>query len=124
MPLVVDTFKAGTIDATQSITINGESVGLKYKVYTALLTQSGMDAPVATVLENTLGDIIWTRQGEGSYFGTLLGLFSNPLKVGIILSSIQNPITIAGENNENSIFIETSTDGYLYNAFLEIRVYN
>lgn len=27
----------------------------KYKVYTALLTQSGTDAPVATVLENTLG---------------------------------------------------------------------
>ena len=26
-----------------------------YKVYTALLTQSSTDAPVATVLENTLG---------------------------------------------------------------------
>ena len=27
MPLVVDTFKAGTIDVTQSITINGQPVG-------------------------------------------------------------------------------------------------
>ena len=31
-----------------------------YKVYTALLTQSGTDAPVATVLENTLTDDIIT----------------------------------------------------------------
>ena len=28
MPLVVDTFKAGTIEATQSITINGQTIGL------------------------------------------------------------------------------------------------
>jgi hypothetical protein len=27
MPLVVDTFKAGTIEATQSITINGQTIG-------------------------------------------------------------------------------------------------
>lgn len=114
MPLNVD-----------SISINGNPVK-PYKVYTALLTQSGTDAPVATVLENSLQiEIIWTRQGEGSYLGTSQGLFSNPLKVGIILSSIQNPITIAGQgNNEDTIYIETSTDGYLYNAFLEIRVYN
>ena len=29
-----------------------------YLVYTALLTQSGTDAPVATVLENTLGGTV------------------------------------------------------------------
>ena len=29
MPLVVDTFKAGTIEATQSITVNGQPVGNK-----------------------------------------------------------------------------------------------
>ena len=42
-----------------------------YKVYTALLTQSGTDAPVATVLENTLGvDIEWSRLSEGYYKAT------------------------------------------------------
>ena len=47
-----------------------------YKVYTALLTQSGTDAPVATVLENTLGgEVVWTRDSEGFYFGTLNGVF-------------------------------------------------
>ncbi len=50
--------------------------GSGYKVYTALLTQSGTDAPVATLLgNNTIGDIVWTRSGEGLYEGTLLGAF-------------------------------------------------
>lgn len=40
---------------------------IPYKVYTALLSQTGTDTPVATVLENTanLGD--WTRDGGGTY---------------------------------------------------------
>jgi len=49
----------------------------KYKVYTALLTQSGTDAPIATVLENTLGDIVWSRgETAGIYFATLSGAFT------------------------------------------------
>lgn len=44
--------------------------GEGYKKYVALLTQSGTDAPVATVLENTLGsDIVWYRFGVGCYYG-------------------------------------------------------
>jgi hypothetical protein len=40
--------------------------GASYLVYTALLNQSGTDAPVATVLENTLGSLgVWTRNGIG-----------------------------------------------------------
>jgi len=47
-----------------------------YKVYIALLSQSGTDAPVATVLENTLGGtIMWTRNSVGNYIGTLSGVF-------------------------------------------------
>ena len=43
-------------------------VGLPYKVYTALLTQSGTNAPVATILENTLGFVpSWTRTAAGTY---------------------------------------------------------
>ena len=42
-----------------------------YKVYTALLSQTGTDAPVATVLENTLGyDIVWSRLNAGGYLAT------------------------------------------------------
>lgn len=41
-----------------------------YKVYRALLSQSGTDDPTATVLENTLGDVVWTRNSAGSYLAT------------------------------------------------------
>ncbi len=45
-------------------------------VYAALLTQSGTDAPVATVLLNTLGgDVVWARNSTGEYVGTLVGAF-------------------------------------------------
>ena len=46
------------------------------KVYRALLTQSGTDAPVATVLENTLGGTVaWSRLDTGKFDGTLVGAF-------------------------------------------------
>jgi hypothetical protein len=45
-----------------------ESIGRPYKVYTALLTQEGENAPVATVLENTLDeDITYQYNGAGNY---------------------------------------------------------
>jgi hypothetical protein len=48
-----------------------------YKVYTALLTQIDAEAPVPTVLENTLnGEINWTRHSAGNYIGTLNNAFT------------------------------------------------
>ena len=48
-----------------------------YKVYTALLTQSGTDAPVATVLENTLGGVpVWSYISTGTYRMTLTSAFT------------------------------------------------
>lgn len=40
-----------------------------YKIYTAFLTQSGTNAPVATVLENSIeADITFTRGDSGEYY--------------------------------------------------------
>ena len=59
------------VDGTIASTVDGQP-----KVYRALLTQTGTNAPVATVLENTLGgDVVWTRGLTGIYFGTLAGAF-------------------------------------------------
>jgi hypothetical protein len=55
--------------------ISENSGGSSYLVYTALLSQSGTDAPNVVELENTIGDIIWTRSSTGLYFGTLTGAF-------------------------------------------------
>jgi hypothetical protein len=58
-----------TLDNTVYAELIGGSIPA-YKVYTALLNQSGTDAPVPTVLENTLGEIIWTRNSVGFYTAT------------------------------------------------------
>ncbi len=48
------------------------------KVYKALITQSGTDAPVATVLVNTLsGTPVWSRVSVGYYKLTLASEFTN-----------------------------------------------
>ena len=48
-----------------------------YKVYTALLTQSGTDAPEAIVFENTLGGTVtWTYEDVGLYLATCSGCFT------------------------------------------------
>lgn len=46
-----------------------------YKVYTFLFTQEGTSAPEVVILENTIGNIVWTRLNTGSYVGTLSGAF-------------------------------------------------
>jgi hypothetical protein len=41
---------------------------IPYRVYAALLTQSGTNPPVATVLQNTLGfNIVWYYESGGFY---------------------------------------------------------
>ncbi len=54
---------------------SGESSEAPYKVYTALLTQTGGNAPVGTVFQNTIGEITWSYEGNGYYEGTCAGCF-------------------------------------------------
>jgi hypothetical protein len=135
MPLNVDSLNAGTISQ------NGEPVK-PYKVYTALLTQTGTTAPVATVLENTLGfDVVWYYgdpatgiPGDGFY------LFQNS-STGTLFDKnktwINTPADHTANNNEtpgqywdsqtpvNFIgIIAPDLDGTLNQYPIEIRVYN
>jgi hypothetical protein len=59
-----------TTDVIAQIEDSGGGGGSSsYLVYTALLTQSGTDAPVATVLENTLGGAVALNyDGVGGYY--------------------------------------------------------
>lgn len=74
----------GTISASPATTANQvvvksqlDAVARPYKVYVALLSQTGTNAPTATVLENTLGGtVVWTRTATGTYLGTLNGVFT------------------------------------------------
>ena len=110
---------------------------LGYRSYTALLTQSGTDAPVATVLENTIGNIVWTRDFVGQYTGTLIGAF--PLDKSFIIMQHYDMTGAGGSvdaliggpgGNPNIAVVYTndiafnSIDNALYFSSIEIRVYN
>lgn len=115
------------------------------KVYRALLTQSGVNAPTASVLENTLGGaIVWARVGLGQYEGTLTGAF--PASKTFILirqfrtEDIANEFSLAdatrSTNNViliNTAFVDVSggwgvgdsanSDSVMVDHSLEILVY-
>ncbi len=133
---------ATTISA-DTLIISGSPIPQpSYKVYTALLTQTGTSDPTSVVLENTLGgDIVWSRVTDGQYLGTLNGAFPDINKVFITPSptSVLSPINTVEIfwNDSNSISVVTVQrssyngaglfqddilNGYLIP--LEIRVYD
>lgn len=103
-----------------------------YARYVALLSQTGTAAPVATVLENTLGGtVVWSYQGQGLYFGTLAGAFAQNVATfmqnfsldgngGLCYSTVNDSDSIAVYSSNYS---GTQTDDVLANVFIEIRVY-
>ena len=113
-----------------------------YKVYTALLTQSGTNAPVATVLENTFNvDFSFEYINIGLY--TLssptnvfianktcffvdvvrdLGAFSTSEVLVSYDLIIPNSIDIATINTSSGVY--ANANGVLNNTTIEIRVYN
>lgn len=114
-----------------------------YKVYTALLTQTGTDAPVATVLENTLGGpLVWDYAGTGQYYATLIGAFTvDKTTVSITMSgtaTVAQSNTNANRNTTSLAGVEpdvivincykadtgVGADDLFTKAFIEIRVYN
>lgn len=111
------------------------------KVYRALLTQTGTDAPVATVLENTLGGaIVWTYETNGGYAGACVGAFTagktciSPVTVANSME--YNALTVCSLNRtgaDNLTLLSASlnaqegtltlADDLLVNACVEILVY-
>jgi hypothetical protein len=114
---------------------------LPYKVYTALLTQSGSAAPVATVLENTLSNTVTlSRNNTGNYSITCAD-FTDVNKVYVELKNINTllpqpanqffyftvtsgVINIRSTQVNFSTLSFTPTDSILDKCPIEIRVYN
>lgn len=104
------------------------------KVYRALLTQTGTDAPVATVLENSLGGtLVWTRADIGNYIATLSGVFlSNKTFCRGYFSTESGgdslhlfPLSRVDNDSVTliSVNVDTSADGLMSNIPVEILVY-
>lgn len=105
-----DTVFSIVSDADGTASIQGDAVP---KVYAALLTQSGTDAPVATVLENTLGGtVVWTRHGAGAYDGTLAGAFATGTTVPIQLAG-----KYAGDGLNAVVGAKLSSDVYRIHTY-------
>jgi hypothetical protein len=110
-----------------------------YKVYSALLTQTGTNPPVATVLENTLGEVpVFGRTSAGEYYLDAANPIFLSNKTALIFQPGANAVGEQEEikrNNDYRILIKTYlydsnatlrtyTDGMMGTRFIEIRVYN
>jgi hypothetical protein len=135
----VNNKKDGSQYQEMAIAVGDLVLQVPYKVYTALLSQAGKDnAPTAIVLENTIGDIVWTYDSVGKYSGTLNGAFPNEYKFFTLnyknMVDAQTFIAVKWED-VNSFSVTTSfvtytpVDFTLQNSMMsnypiEIRVYN
>lgn len=88
-----------TIGALQAVRRNASNTGFEaytttsevsYLVYAALLTQAGTIAPVAAVLQNTIGSITWARSGAGQYTATLTGSSFSAGNTFILTSALRS----------------------------------
>jgi hypothetical protein len=142
---IVNNVSGQTIDG--NLTINGDVVITgdtnirPYKVYTALLTQTGETAPTSIVLENTLGNVTLQYFDVGYYKivlensininKTFLYIGNGPSSGGRIFFEEEGFKTITFFDS-TTIVVFSSTDGYssglsnneLENCPIEIRVYN
>lgn len=106
----------------------------KYKVYTALLSQTGTGAPAATVLENMLGGtVVWSREAQGVFRATLTGAFTTG-KTGFFIQPMNNAthegFFLHSASDEDYVEFhavqssdESDQDDTLANTLIEIRVY-
>jgi len=120
---------------------NSTSTDLRlYKVYTALLTQTGTNDPIPTILENTLGELNFSYLDVGKYEISSLNLFTNN-KTTIFFGNVINNanaqlgnVTCQGEDiSDSSIpfvvngdFVSGALDisnNLLLKTLVEIKVY-
>jgi len=108
--------------------INAGFVG-GYTVYTALITQAGTDAPVATVLQNTTsGTFTYARTGGGDYTITASGDLFTVDKTIVFLNggSSENNHDVAWERVSGTVInLNThNSDGKFTAGSIEIRIYS
>jgi hypothetical protein len=121
-------------DVVRDITELYENSELGYKVYTALLSQSGTDAPTAVVLENTIGGTVtFSYNDVGNYYATLTGAFVNNKTFVIIGTAYElggGYHNYANRDGNNDILIQSfqdtdaPTNNLLSKTAFEIRVYS
>jgi len=105
------------------------SYSLGYTVYTALLTQAGATAPVATILQNTTGGTFtWSRQSAGNYTITASSALFTANKTMVFVNAghgEQNFLPLYWERTSTTtITLNATSDGELEEGSFEIRIYS
>jgi hypothetical protein len=92
----------------------------EYLEYIANLTQEGGGAPVASVINNTLGGtVVWAYDMAGQYTGVLAGAFT--VNKTFITTSAD---MFSGRTSDNGVTVFTLGDDILNGtSFINIRVY-
>ena len=137
--LIADTSVEGNPTKTASISsiaTVANSLNLGYTLYSALITQTGTNAPTAVVLQNTItGTLTWTRTQVGVYVLTsnLTPFTANKVQVFI---NNGGPTTTFGSTvwtRETTSYIGIKTfsqstglnaDDLLSDGSIEIRIYS
>lgn len=106
--------------------------GSRYNKYVALCSQASTGAPTVTILENSIGDIVWTRNSTGDYRGTLAAAFTAD-KTALIISVNGAVSGLVHSYSLDRIDVNTVrirsgwggalSDDLLVGATIEIRVY-
>ena len=113
----------------QSVASFANSYNLGYTVYTALITQTGTAAPVATVLQNTTGGTFtYARTSGGDYTVTASSSLFTADKTIVFLNggSAENNHDIAWRRASGTVIdLKThNSDGKFTAGSLEIRIYS
>lgn len=109
--------------------------GLGYTVYTALVTQTGTDAPVATILKNnTTETFTWARTAGGTYTVTADSNIFTANKTVVFMnygnpsSDALSPKWVRTSDTVITVTTQDETavldDGVLNGAAFEIRIYS
>lgn len=104
------------------------NAGLGYTVYTALITQTGIAAPVATILKNNTGaTFTWARTSSGTYTITANSnaFTSNKTIVFYNLGEYNFAAQQPWVRTSNTVItIPLGGDGRITNGSFEIRIYS
>lgn len=130
--LISDSSKS---NATKSATVNQLSAyivpGINvYDSYTALLTQTSTNAPVATVLSSNLtGTFTWARTGVGVYTLTASAATFTANKTIVFINAGSSQSIITGERTSDTVLtVKTisggAADSAITNGAFEVRIYS
>ena len=106
------------------------ALGVGYTSYTALVSQTGTDAPVAAILANTTsGTMTWTRSSSGVYVVTASSAVFTSAKTIVFMNLGEYsgggiPRSVWTRNSDTQITISNGGDDRMTNGAFEVRIYS